>query len=382
MNSVYLDNAATTPTPPVVLDAMQEYYTEYRSNIHRGFYEEAIQADEAYEASKASVARLIGAKKEEIIYTSGATDSLNRLARMLEPEVTNEHNIVLTEMEHHANIIPWQQLAKRTGCELRFIPVTDEYRLDYNVAKRLIDTKTKIVSFVHASNTLGTVNDVSLLSHLTKKAGAYSIIDACQSIAHVPIDVRAICCDFLVASGHKMYGPTGIGVLYGKQQHLDRIDPVVFGGDMIRSVTFEDATWAEGSSKHEAGTPPIAEAIGLGVACTWLREHRKDVTDLVQYTMDSLTSLGAHIVGPENKKDRIGVISFTIGDAHPHDVADILAKNTICVRAGHHCAMPLMKKLGLPGTVRVSIGMMNTKEDIDALIKVLSKAKEILRLSS
>lgn len=378
MNQVYLDNASTTQTPQVVLDAMNEYYTEYRANVHRGFYDTAARADKAYAASKESVAALIGASADEIVYTSGATDSLNRLARMLESEVSTEHNIVLTEMEHHANLIPWQQLAKRTGCELRFIPITDDYRLDYDAAKKLIDDKTKIVSFVHVSNTLGTINDAQALCQLAAGVDAYSIVDACQSIATLAIDVQSIGCDFFVASGHKMYGPTGIGILFGKQVHLDRLDPVVFGGDMIRSVSFTDASWADGSSKHEAGTPPIAEAIGLGAACTWLQGHKKDQTQLTAYVLEALQSTGATIIGPSSTEDRTGVVSFTLGDAHPHDIAHILAENNICVRAGHHCTMPLMKKLGLAGTVRASIGVHTTMDDIDTLITGIKKVKELL----
>lgn len=381
MNQIYLDNAATSQTPSVVLDAMQAYYTDYRANIHRGFYAAAVQADKAYDASKSSVAELIGSKVDEIIYTSGATDSLNKLARMLESEITSKENIVLTEMEHHANLIPWQQLAKRTGCELRFIPVTDEYTLDYDAAETLIDTHTKIVSFVHVSNSLGTINDAAKICRLANKVDAYSIVDACQSIAHLPLDVQQLDCDFLVASGHKMYGPTGIGILYGKQTHLERLDPVVFGGDMIQSVTLENAVWADSPSKFEAGTPPIAEAIGLGAACKYIKDHRDTIhqeKEMTQYLLVQLEDVGATIIGP--RENRVGVVSFTIGDAHPHDVADILATNNICVRAGHHCTMPLMKQLGLPGTVRASISMHTTRTDIDALIDGIKKVKTVFKI--
>lgn len=381
MNQIYLDNAATSQTPTVVLDAMQSYYTEYRANIHRGFYDAAAQADAAYLASKTAVASLIGCDVAEIVYTSGATDSLNKLARLLEPEITSDHNIVLTEMEHHANLIPWQQLAKRTGCELRFIPVTNQYTLNYATAEKVIDNKTKIVSFVHVSNSLGTINDVAKLCSLAADVHAYSIIDVCQSIAHLQIDVRQLDCDFLVASGHKMYGPTGIGILFGKQEHFERLDPVVFGGDMIRSVSYEDATWAESPGKFEAGTPPIAEAIGLGAACEYLHEYRSKIekeSEITIYLLELLLQVGATIIGPTN--NRVGVVSFVIGDAHPHDVADILAKENICVRAGHHCTMPLIKKLGLPGTVRASSSMHTTKGDIDALIDGIKKVKTILQM--
>lgn len=377
---VYLDSAATTQTPQCVLDAMNEYYTQYRSNVHRGFYDISIKTDQAYEASKESVAGLINCGSDEIIYTSSATDSLNKLARMLEPEITNENNIVLTEMEHHANLVPWQQFAKRTGCELRFISFTNDYLLDYQQAEKLIDKNTKVVSFVHVSNTLGTINDVLLLCALSKNVGAYSIIDASQSVAHLSVDVKNINCDFLVFSGHKMYGPTGVGVLFGKQEHLNRLEPVVFGGDMIRKVEYTDSTWADSQEKFEAGTPPIAEAIGLGAACEFIKGNKNDEVDLVQYLVDSLQTIGVNIIGPKSVKDRVGVISFTLGDAHPHDVAYILAENNICVRAGHHCTMPLIHKLGLPGTIRVSIGIYTTKEDIDVFIVVLRKVKNILNV--
>jgi cysteine desulfurase/selenocysteine lyase len=376
---VYLDNAATTQTPITVLDAMQSYYTNYRANIHRGFYDMAIRADQAYIASKEAVATLIGASADEIIYTSGATAGLNMLARMLESEITSEHNIVLTEMEHHANLIPWQQLAKRTGCELRYIPVTDEYTLDYVAAKKMIDSNTKVVTYVHASNSLGTINDVTQLCTLAASVKAYNIVDACQTLAHLSINVRDMNCDFLVASGHKMYGPTGIGIVYGKQAHLDRLDPVVFGGDMIESVTFDTATWAESPYKFEAGTPPIAEAIGLGAACHFIIEHRAAIEserEITQYLVQALQTQGATIIGPASG-GRVGAVSFSIGDVHPHDVADILAKQGICVRAGHHCTMPLMKKLGLPGTVRASIACYTTRADVDALIAGLMVVKKI-----
>lgn len=379
LSLVYLDSAATTQTAQVVLDAMTAYHTAYRANIHRGFYDIAVQTDQAYAASKESVAALISADADEIVYTSGATAGLNMLARMLEPEITSEHNIVLTEMEHHANLIPWQQLAKRTGAELRFIPVQSDYTLDYTAAAQLIDAQTKVVSCVHGSNSLGTLNDITQLCTLAASVNAYSIVDACQSIAHVPIAVRAIGCDFLVASGHKMYGPTGIGILYGKKERLESVEPVIFGGDMIQSVTFEDATWAKSPNKFEAGTPAIAEAIGLGAACNFIKEYRADIESerkISEYLITSLQSIGATIIGPTSGP-RVGAVSFSIGDVHPHDVADILAKQGVCVRAGHHCTMPLMKKLALPGTVRASIACYTTRADVDALIAGLMEVKQI-----
>jgi cysteine desulfurase/selenocysteine lyase len=379
---IYLDNAASSQTPKAVLDAMQTYYTEYRSNIHRGFYDSAVRATKAYDEARLSVQNLINASShKEVIFTSGATASINMLARMLEPNITAGDNIVLTEMEHHANLIPWQQLSKRTGCDLRFIPVTDDYVLDYNVASKLVDKKTKLVSFVHVSNTLGTINDAKKLISLANAVDAYTLIDAAQSIGHMPIDVTALDCDFLVASGHKMYGPTGIGILYGKETILESLEPVVFGGDMINRVSLESADWSELPSKFEAGTPPIAEAIGLGSACDYIQknrtkiEHEHEITD---YLITSLQNINVRIIGLTTNEQRLGAVSFQVGDAHPHDVADILAKQGIAVRAGHHCTMPLMKRLSLPGTVRASISMHTTKVDIDALIQAIGVVKQTL----
>lgn len=370
----YLDSAASTQTPECVLRAMDEYYTAYRANIHRGVYDLSAKATEAYEHARSLVAGFIHAETSEIVFTSGTTHGLNLLAESIGRTLQKGDNVVLTRMEHHANLIPWQQASKRYGFELRFIEIENyELRMKNDALARTIDTHTKVVSVMHVSNTLGTVNPIADIIATAKKVGALTIVDAAQSVAHFPIDVRALDCDALVFSGHKMYGPTGVGVLYAKQALLERVSPFLFGGDMIREVTYSDATWHDAPWKFEAGTPNIAGAIGLGTAVEYIlfigfdyiTSHEKMLTE---YAIGELQKIdGLTIVGPMT--NRIGVISFTIDGIHPHDVATILNEYNVAVRAGHHCTMPLMKLLGIPGTTRVSFGIYNTKADVDQLVK-------------
>lgn len=378
----YLDNAATTQTVDRVGEAVYKYYTEYRANIHRGLYKFSDEATQGYEESRARVANFIGAEKNEIVFTSGATHGLNILAHGLCAEFGSGDNVVLTEMEHHANTVPWQAMAQKYGFEIRYIPVVD-YKLDLEVAEKLIDTNTKVVSFVAISNTLGTINPIQKIVELSKKVNANSIVDFAQGIAHTPVDVKKLDCDFLVFSGHKMYGPTGIGILYGKHDQLQKLEPLFYGGGMIKEVTTEFATYADAPTKFEGGTPNIAGAIGMEAAVDFLEDmgwvsivsHREEVTS---YLIAEL-SKHARVVGLGDTAERIGVVSFNIDGVHPHDVADILDKHNVAVRAGHHCTMPLMKKIGEVGTVRASVGIYTTKEDVDQLIEAIEKVKEVFK---
>lgn len=399
---VYLDSAATTQTPQVVLDAMNEYYTQYRANIHRGLYDLSAQATEEYENARKKVAKFIGAETQEIIFTSGTTHGLNFLARSLCKDLKPGDNIVLTQLEHHANLVPWQEYAREKGVELRFIeiatpalpPEADKrndrpYELDLESVKKLIDENTKIVSFSLVSNVLGTSTIASIpeVFELAKKVGAITVVDAAQAMAHMGPDVKVLDCDFLAFSGHKMYGPTGIGVLYGKKERLENLEPFFYGGDMVREVTYEKSSWADIPERFEGGTPNIAGAIGLGAAVDFIQsigvlEIIDHEVHLQEKLFDELKKIdGLKIIGPEFGEPRIGVVSFTLDGIHPHDIAEILNRDQVCIRAGHHCAMPLMKHLGIPGTARVSFGIYNTVEDIEKCIESIKKVKDIFNLS-
>jgi cysteine desulfurase/selenocysteine lyase len=378
---VYLDNASTAQTPQIVLDAMSEHYTTNRANIHRGIYNLSTEATKKYEEARNKIAEFINAEPDEIIFTSGTTHGLNLLAYSL--QFSKGDNIVLTRLEHHANLIPWQTVAKCTGAELRFIELTPEHEIDLQSAKKLIDKNTKLVSFTALSNTLGTKVNVETIVHHAKKVNAITIVDAAQLVSHQPIDVKKLDCDFLVFSGHKMYGPTGIGVLYGKKDLLEKLDPFFYGGDMVNEVSNETATWADVPQKFEGGTPNIAAAIGLGAAVDFIQEIewetiQKNERELVEYLFSKLPKF-VNIIGSNLNSERSGIISFTIDGVHPHDIAEILNRHNIAIRAGHHCTMPLMKHLGISGTARVSLGLYNTKEDIDKLIIALEEVKNIFK---
>lgn len=379
---VYLDSASTTQTPQVVLDAMNSYYTNYRANIHRGVYKLSAEATEMYESARKVVAKFINAQFEEIIFTSGSTQGLNMLAGTLGSRLKSGDNVVLTRMEHHANLIPWQEASKRYGFDVRWIELENyELRIRNQELAKAIDEHTKIVSFVHVSNTLGTVNPIENIIAQAKKVGAITIIDAAQSVAHMPIDVKKIDCDFLVFSGHKMYGPTGVGVVYGKRERLETLEPYMFGGDMIKEVTFEKATWHDIPWKFEAGTPNIAGAIGLAAAVQFIEsigfdKIQENERKLNLYALEELRKIsGLEIIGPQ--ENRVGVISFALNSIHSHDIATILDQNNVAVRAGHHCTMPLMQYLGLSGTTRASFGMYNTMEDVDRLMSGIKEVQKI-----
>lgn len=382
-NLVYLDTAASSQTPNVVIDAMDGYYREYRSNVHRGLYPIGNRATEQFEQARQTVAEYLNAAHEEIVFTSGVTQALNMLASGLGRNVWKGSNVVLTRLEHHSNLVPWQQAATQFGFELRFIELTSDGKIDLDSAAAVIDDKTQVVSFAWISNAIGTRAPAAELIALAKKHDAISIVDAAQVAGHEPVDVKALECDFLVFSGHKMYGPTGIGVLYGKKERLDALEPTIHGGEMIEQVSYDDASWAAAPAKFEAGTPNIAGAIGLATAFVYLDHLRWDEIqaheeDLKKYLLTKLRD-EVEIIGPQLAQDRGGVVSFTIPNIHPHDIAEILGGQNICVRAGHHCAMPLMKQLGISGTTRASLGLYNTRADVDALMAGIQHAKDVFK---
>ncbi|MBS3059907.1 MAG: SufS family cysteine desulfurase [DPANN group archaeon] len=378
---IYLDNGATTQKPQQVINAISAFYETQNANIHRGLYKLSQEATEAYEQAHAFTEKFINANPHEVIFTSGTTDSINMLAFTL-PEITNGKNIVLTEMEHHANLVPWQQLAKRNSMKLKFIPIKDDFTLDYAAAEQLITEDTAIVSIVHTSNVLGTQNDAKRICALAKDNNAISIIDAAQSIPHSKIDVKRIDCDFLAFSGHKMCGPTGTGGLYGKHDLLEELPPYKTGGDMIRSVSKENAEWNDLPMKFEAGTPNIAGAIGLSEAITYLENIGMENIEawekqLLKYALEKTQEVGAITTFNPGVEKSAGILSFNIAGIHSHDLASLLDDDNICIRAGHHCAMPLMTKLGIPGTARASFYVYNTTEDIDALITGIKHTKQV-----
>ena len=379
----YLDNASTTQKPKQVIQAIVDFYENSNANVHRGIYNLSQKASLMYAEAHETVAKFIGANEDEIIFTKGTTDSINILAQSLKKTLKEGDEIVISEMEHHSNIIPWQQVAKEVGARLKYIPITDKFELDMDKAKKLINKKTKIVSVVHMSNTLGTINPIKELTELAHKFGAVIIIDGAQSVPHMPIDVRDLDCDFLAFSGHKMVGPTGIGVLYGKRARLEKLDPSVFGGGMIKEVTKEAATWADLPEKFEAGTPAIAQAIGLAEAIRYLENiGMKKVfvhgQKLTKYAQEQLSKIeGIEIFGPE--ENRGSMIAFNVKGIHPHDVSEILNQKGVAVRAGNHCTMPLHNRFELQGSTRASFYIYNTEEDIDRLAKGIRTAKEILK---
>lgn len=382
-NIVYFDNGATAQKPKQVIDRIIKFYQEEYGTIHRGVYDLSANSTELYDDAHAILAKFINATEEEIIFTKGTTESLNLLATCIFDILPKDKNeIVLTDMEHHANLVPWQQFAKRHNFTIKFIPLTKDYELDVDKVKELITDKTAIVSFTALSNVLGTKVDSKKLIEIAKSHGALTIVDAAQAIAHEKIDVKELDCDFLAFSAHKMYGPTGIGVLYGKNELLTKLPPYQFGGDMIESVTYETATWNELPFKFEAGTPNIVGAIGFAECINYInkigfQKISEWETELRNYAFDKLSELDfIKIIGT---KKGLSLISFTMDGVHPHDIATLLNDYKICVRAGHHCAMPLIKKLGLSATIRISFSMFNTFEDVDKLIVALKEIKNVFK---
>lgn len=380
-NLIFLDNASTTQKPKQVINAIKEFYENSNANIHRGIYKISQKATEEYEKSKKIVAKFINASPEEIIYTRSATGGINLLSYTLPsilPKGKNE--IVITEMEHHSNLIPWQQLAKRNKMKLKFIKIKENFTLDMKDAKKKITNKTAILSVAHASNTLGTINPVEELIKIAKKKNALTIVDAAQSIPHMKVDVKKLDCDFLVFSGHKILGPLGIGVLYGKKHLLEKLSPFNFGGDIIKSVSFENAEWTNSPEKFEAGTQNIAGAVGLAEAIKYIQKIgikniEKWEKELMKYSIKKIKKI-KDVKIYNSEKNSTGILSFNLKNIHPHDIASLLDDYEIAIRAGHHCTMPLMKKLGISGTARASFYFYNTKEDIDKFIKALNKINE------
>ncbi|MGC8194767.1 cysteine desulfurase [Staphylococcus sp. IPLA37011] len=379
----YLDSTATSQTPIQVIDAIDDYYKRYNSNVHRGVHTLGSLATDGYENARETVRRFINAKYfEEIIFTRGTTAAINIVAHSYgDANVSEGDEIVVTEMEHHANIVPWQQLAKRKKAELKFIPLTEDGELAIEDVKATINEKTKIVAIAHVSNVLGTINDIKAITEIAHEHGAIISVDGAQAAPHMDIDMQDLGADFYSFSGHKMLGPTGIGVLYGKRTLLNNMEPVEFGGDMIDFVDKYEASWADLPTKFEAGTPLIAQAIGFAEAIKYLQNlgfeaiHQHEAT-LTQYAYDKMSEIeGIEIYGPA-KDRRAGIITFNMTDVHAHDVATAIDTEGVAVRAGHHCAQPLMKWLKQSSTARASFYIYNTTEDIDQLVEALKQTKE------
>ena len=377
---VYLDNAATSQKPTQVIKVLTEFYSKQNANINRGMYTLGENATKLYEGSRTTIAKFINSFDNEIIFTRSATESLNLLSYTIQSIVSQGKNeIFLTEMEHHANLVPWQQLAQRNNMKLVFIKLKQDFSLDYEDAKNKIGKNTAIVSLTWKSNVLGTINDVEKIISLAKSNDALSIIDATQIVTTRKIDVRKLDCDFLIFTGHKMFGPTGIGVLYGKKILLEKLAPFNFGGNMISKVTLENSEWNDIPQKFEAGTPNISGAIGLGEAIKFIERVKieniaKHDKVLTQYALKELSKIPEITIYGKNQS---GIISFNVKDIHSHDVSCLLNDEGICIRAGYHCAMPLVKKLSENGVCRISFSIYNTKEDIDALTTQLKKIIKI-----
>ncbi len=386
---VYLDSAATTQKPIAVLDAMDDYYRSANANVHRGAYQLAIDATERYEGARTSVARFVNAaSRREIVFTRGTTSAINAIAygwglnRLKEGD-----RVVLSHMEHHANVVPWQLIARHTGAELVYLPLTDDYLVDTSGIDEVIDERVKIVAVSGMSNVLGSFGPLTELISAARAVGALSVVDAAQLVPHLPTDVQALGADFIAFSAHKMLGPTGVGALWGTLERLEEMEPAEGGGEMIRDVGLYESTWADVPHKFEAGTPPIAEAVGFGAAVEYLegigmeavRSHELELTAYAMKLLGEVPDL--KIYGPGDLDARGGVISFTLADVHPHDLATILDQSGVAIRAGHHCARPLHRLLEVPATARASFYVYNVPSDIDALIAALDEARALFGLT-
>ena len=382
---VFLDTAASSQKPQAVIDAIVRYYTEDNANIHRGVYDLSERATAAYEGARAHVARFINARRaKEIVFTRNATEAINLVARAWGGANLRQGDlIVATEMEHHSNYVPWQMIAEETGAEVAAVRLTLDGQLDMASFDALMARGPKLVALTHVSNSLGTINPVKELIAKAHEAGAVALIDAAQSAPHTAIDVQEMDADFLAFSGHKMLGPTGIGVLYGKQALLQAMPPYQGGGSMIRKVTLEKTTWADIPARFEAGTPSVADAVGLDAAITYLENVGLDRIlahehALVSAAMERMSALpGITVLGPGPDVERAGVLSFTVDGVHPHDVAAVLDEHNVAVRAGHHCTQPLMKALGVPATTRASFYLYNTDDDIDRLVEAVQAVQRL-----
>ena len=390
---VYLDSGATSQKPRQVLDAERNFYEQHNAAVHRGAHLLAEEASIAYEGARQVLADFLNAELEEVIFTKSATESINAIAYSFGNSGPDSRfalkpgdRIVVSELEHHANLIPWQQLAKRTGAELVWFSVDTEGRLDQGNLNELINSSTKIVAITHQSNVLGTIVPLDKIVKRAHSVGAVVVLDACQSAPHFAINVKALDIDFLAFSGHKALGPTGVGVLWGKSEYLNQMEPFLTGGSMIESVTMTDAKWAPSPKRFEAGVPNMAQAVGFAAAINYLNnlgmenveKHEKDLT---AYALDKFAGLEkVKVIGPKDNVDRGSVISFTIDGIHPHDVGQVLDQYGIAVRTGHHCAWPLMKKLGLVGTSRASFYIYNDEADVDVLIESIAQAQKYFKV--
>jgi cysteine desulfurase/selenocysteine lyase len=385
---VYLDSAATAQKPEAVIEAVAEHLRKHNANVHRGVYALAQEADAAYDGARRRVAAFAGAEPDTTIFTKNVTEAINLVAYAWgRANVGAGDAVLITQMEHHANIVPWQVLCRERGASLRYLEVDDRGEISLQALdQELARGDVRLVAFTHVSNVLGTINPVAEMTARIRAAGAVSLIDGAQAVPHMPVDVAAIGADFYAWTGHKALGPTGIGVLHGDREILQRMDPFLTGGDMIASVDFQSATWNELPAKFEAGTPPVAEAVGLGAAVGYLsdlgiarvRAHERELT---AYMLERLSQVpGLRVVGPPEADRRGGLASFTIEGMHPHDIAELANRGGVCIRAGHHCAQPLMRCLGVGATARASVGVYNERADIDALADALVAGRAIFGL--
>ncbi|HVY09332.1 MAG TPA: cysteine desulfurase [Mycobacteriales bacterium] len=377
---VYLDSAATSQKPTRVLDAIRDHDERHNANVHRGIHTLAEEATAAYEGARTKVAEFIGAPdRREVVFTKNSSEALNLMANVLPFGVGDE--VVVTEMEHHSNLVPWQLACARTGATLKWIGLTDDGRLDLSGLEQVITPKTKVVSFVHQSNLLGTVNDVATVAARAREVGAITVLDGSQSVPHLPVDVAALGVDAVAFTGHKMCGPTGIGVLWARLDLLESLPPFLGGGEMIDEVTMAASTWAAPPHKYEAGTPPIAQAVGLGAAVDYLSDLGMDAVHdhevaLTGYLLDGLASVpGLRIIGPPTTEARGGAVSFVLDGVHPHDVGQLLDESGVAVRVGHHCARPACLRFGIPATTRASLHLYSDTNDVDALVTGLDKVR-------
>jgi cysteine desulfurase / selenocysteine lyase len=385
---VYLDSAATSQTPRPVIDAMTRYYTESRASIHRGVYPLAVKATELYEGARTRIAQWLGSTPQETIFAANATAAINLVAYSWGRQNINRGDlVVLTEMEHHSNIVPWQLLCQDREAELAYVPVLEDGQLDLDALNALLERGPKLVGVVHVSNVVGTINPIATLVERAHAAGAVVLVDGTQAVPQLPVDLRELDADFYAWTGHKAYGPTGIGVLHGRRELLEQMPPFIGGGHMIRTVAANESTWTDLPWKFEAGTSQIAEAIGLGAAVDWIaalgleaiREHERA---LVEVTLARLAAEvpGLVVHGPASASDRGALVSFSLEGAHPHDIGEILGRLGVCVRAGHHCAQPLMRRLGVTATTRASFAVHNTELDVERLLEGLGEVRRVLRL--
>ncbi len=380
---VYVDNGATTQKPKSVIKSVVDYYENYNSNVHRGLHSLSERATDAYEQVRGKVARFLNAAEKEVVFTSGATESLNIIAFGIAHKLKRGDEIVLSHMEHHASLVPWQEVAKAKGAKLKFIEYDGDYTLDVEDAKKKITSKTKVVCVTHVSNVLGSVNDVKSIAKIAHDVGAEVVVDGAQSVPHMKVDVKKLDIDYLVFSSHKMCGPAGVGVLFGKKNLLEEMNPLSFGGDMIYEVDFCSSTYNEVPYKFEAGTPNIEGVIGFGAAIDYLQEiGMKRIAEwekeLSKYFLSRVSEVeGMRIYGPMKHSKRAAVFSFNIDGIHSHDLSTILDKEGIAVRGGHHCAMPLMGVMEVPSTSRISLYFYNTLEEIDYIIDTLKRVKKI-----